>query len=215
MLPLQFKSDQGLKVLCLGAHCDDIEIGCGGSLLKLFRDYSDCICHWIVFTATTDRAQEARSSADYFLENCSSREVSVLDFPDTLLPQYVQDIKIYFEGIKSEFEPDIIFTHYRDDRHQDHRVISDITWNTFRNHLILEYEIPKYDGDLGQPNFFTHLDGDLAIQKVNGILEYFKSQKNKHWFEADTFLSLMRIRGLECANQEKYAEAFYARKLSI
>ena len=212
---IELSLDRVKNVLCLGAHADDIEIGCGGTLLKLARDHPDVHVWWVVFSAEGVRAREARASAKAFLGGTHRSKVVVKGFKGSFFPFQGERIKEYFEDIKAAFRPDVVFTHYRDDRHQDHRVLSDLTWNTFRDHLILEYEIPKYDGDLGVPNLFVPLDGDLGRQKVESVCRFFKSQATKHWFSEDTFLSLMRLRGIECASATKYAEAFFCRKLIV
>ena len=211
-LQLDVDKEKGLNILCLGAHCDDIEIGCGGTLLKLIDQYPIGHLKWVVFASNETRKQEAIASAEAFLEGVESKEIVVLSFRDAFLSFSALEIKEYFESIKKAFDPDLVFTHYRDDRHQDHRLISDLSWNTFRSHLILEYEIPKYDGDLGTPNSFCQLTAAQAEKKAAILLEYFVSQKNKHWFDKDTFLSLMRIRGMESANTNRYSEAFHVRK---
>jgi LmbE family N-acetylglucosaminyl deacetylase len=215
MLKVRFSADAPLRVLCLGAHCDDIEIGCGGTILRLAQDYPRLSCHWVVFSSNPQRAREAAKSANLFLEQAAEQHVAILDFRDGFLPFVGAQVKESFEQLKRDFAPDLIFTHYRDDRHQDHRLISDLTWNTFRDHLILEYEIPKYDGDLGTPGCFVHLDESICQRKIQYLLESFETQANKHWFTEDTFRALMRIRGLESAAPTRYAEAFYSRKLVI
>ncbi len=212
-LHFNFDKDKGLKLLFFGAHCDDIEIGCGGTILKIINQYKISEIKWVVFASNEDRKKEAIIGANYFLDKVQHKEIIVLDYKDAFLNQSAFDIKEYFESLKKKFDPDIVFTHYRHDRHQDHRLISDLTWNTFRNHLVLEYEIPKYDGDLGQPNFFFKLTEKEASQKVKFIIDSYSSQAQKHWFDEETFLSLMRIRGLESANTAKYSEAFFSRKV--
>jgi LmbE family N-acetylglucosaminyl deacetylase len=201
------------KILCLGAHCDDIEIGCGGTVLKLIESYKNIRFYWVIFSSNEERAQEAIASANLFLKEAQSKTIIVKIFRDGFLPFHGIEVKECFEQLKQEFSPDLILTHYRQDLHQDHRLISDLTWNTFRNHLILEYEIPKYDGDLGIPNFFVHLDESLCRRKIQYILDTFKTQANKQWFAEDTFRSLLRIRGIESNAPNKYAEAFYCRKI--
>ena len=214
MIPLQFDEtkEKGLNILCLGAHCDDIEIGCGGALLKIIENYPIQYLKWVVFASNEVRKQEAIASAENFLAEVENKDIVVLDHRDAFLSFSALEIKEYFESIKKDIDPHLIFTHYRDDRHQDHRVISDLSWNTFRNHLILEYEIPKYDGDLGIPNSFCTLNDAQAGRKVDILLDCFESQRGKHWFDRETFFSLMRIRGMECAHQGKFAEAFHVRK---
>jgi LmbE family N-acetylglucosaminyl deacetylase len=215
MMKISFdKTDKSeYKILCLGAHCDDIEIGCAGTILKLIENYQNIILYWVVFCSDEQREQEAYASANLFLKEIQTKKVIIKNFRDGFLPFQGVEVKEFFEQLKREFSPDIIFTHYRDDRHQDHRLISDLTWNTFRNHLILEYEIPKYDGDLGIPNFFVHLDEALCRRKIQYIQEAFLSQSNKQWFTEETFRSILRIRGIESNSLSKYAEAFYSRKM--
>jgi LmbE family N-acetylglucosaminyl deacetylase len=211
MIPLAFKKVN--SVLCLGAHADDIEIGCGGTILKLLGDHPQLDVSWIVFSAKAGRRREARGSAQAFLNGSGHHRVTVKAFKDAFFPAQSEAIKRCFEALKKQIQPDLIFTHYRDDRHQDHRVLSDLAWNTFRDHVILEYEVPKYDGDLGNPNFYVGLDEGLCQRKVKHLCTFFQTQSNKHWFSADTFTSLMRLRGIECASKTRYAEAFYCRKL--
>ena len=213
MMGFKFGNDKPLKILCLGAHCDDIEIGAGGTLLKIFDNYSINAVKWVVFASTEIRKKEATNSAQLFLDKIDKADIIVKDYRDGFLPFLATEIKEFFEEIKREFVPDVIFTHYRNDRHQDHRLVSDLTWNTWRNHTILEYEIPKYDGDLGIPNFYVPLE-EKYVEKRNQILmEAFESQASKHWFDDDTFKALPRLRGMESACQ--YAEAFYGRKISL
>ena len=200
------------RILCLGAHSDDIEIGAGGTLLQLAEQVSDLEICWVVFSAPGSRADEAKQSAEDFLGKVARKQVRIGSFRESYFPSEWPAIKEWFEEIK-KFEPDIVFTHYRDDRHQDHRVLSDLAWNTFRNHLILEYEILKYDGDLGQPNVFAPVSGQLSARKIELLLKHFKTQATKHWFTGDTFAAMHRIRGIECASPTGLAEAFYCRKL--
>lgn len=208
-------ADRLLTVLCLGAHADDIEIGCGGTILKMLRERSDIEIYWYVFGARDQRAQEAVESADLFLEGAKKKKIEVRGFRDGFFPYQGAEIKELFEGMKKEVNPDIIFTHYREDLHQDHRVISELTWNTFRDHWVLEYEIPKYDGDLGSPNLFVYLDETTCKAKIQHIVNVFKTQKQKHWFTEDVFWGLLRLRGFECVSTGKYAEAYYCRKTII
>lgn len=200
------------RVLALGAHADDIEIGCGGTLLRLVAEHRRLDIRWVVFCATPQREAEARASAQAFLEGAESAKVVVRDYRDGFLPYSGAAVKDEFEAMKHEFSPDLIFTHYRQDRHQDHRLISDLTWNTWRDHFILEYEIPKYDGDFGSPNFFAVLPGRTLDRKVGLLMEHFGSQAHKPWFTPDLFRSVARIRGMESAAEEGLAEGFYGRK---
>lgn len=210
-LKLCLPTDSPCRVLCLGAHSDDIEIGCGGTILALLDRYKNVSVRWIVFGATSERAVEANDSAHVFLSLAQERVVEVKGYRDGFFPFLGGQIKDEFEALKP-FQPDLVLTHYRDDRHQDHRLISDLTWNTFRNHLILEYEIPKYDGDLGSPNVFMPLEQSICTQKIQYILESFKSQQARQWFDAETFLAILRLRGMEANSPTRYAEAFYCRK---
>jgi LmbE family N-acetylglucosaminyl deacetylase len=201
------------KVLCLGAHSDDIEIGVGGTLLKLAQESPGLEVWWVVFSAPGQRAGEAQKSADEFLSGVERKQVKIGSFRESYFPSEWPAIKNWFEEIKSKFDPEIVWTHYREDRHQDHRVLSDLAWNTFRNHLILEYEILKYDGDLGSPNLFVPLSEQFCNRKIDLLLKHFQTQKTKHWFTSDTFEAMLRIRGIECASATGRAEAFYCRKL--
>ena len=201
-----------LRVLCLGAHCDDIEIGCGGTILKLMAGRRKLEVHWVVFSSDERRKQEAVNSANAFLADIPIRRVSVHALRDGFFPYIGVELKEQFEQLKSEFSPDLILTHYRHDLHQDHRLVSELTWNTFRNHLILEYEIPKYDGDFGSPNFFVPLDETTCRRKIDTILGAYQSQSGKQWFSRELFLSVLRLRGMEAHASDGYAEGFYCRK---
>jgi LmbE family N-acetylglucosaminyl deacetylase len=203
-----------LKILCLGAHSDDVEIGCGGTILRLARQYPNCVFHWVVFNAIGPRAQEAQRAAELFTGQNTLHGPILKTFLDGFMPFVGGEVKAVFEELKS-VSPDLIFTHNRQDAHQDHRLLAELTWNTFRDHLILEYEIPKYDGDLGRPGLFVPLERELCDKKVQYIMDTFETQQTKKWFQADTFLSLMRLRGVECNSPSGYAEAFYTRKLML
>jgi LmbE family N-acetylglucosaminyl deacetylase len=216
MLEINFNRDRNsaYRILCLGAHSDDIEIGCGGTILRLIEAYPESRVDWVVLGANQEqRVIEAQQSANDFLSQTSNKSIVVKGFRDSFFPFIGAEIKEYFEKLKKEVAPDIIFTHCRHDLHQDHRLVCELTWNTFRNHLILEYEIPKYDGDLGSPNFFVHLNETTCQRKIKTILEHFKTQENRHWFTEETFLGLMRLRGIESRAPEGYAEGFYGRKI--
>jgi LmbE family N-acetylglucosaminyl deacetylase len=218
MLQLGLPQDPAtpLKLLCLGAHSDDIEIGCGATILKLLSTRSNVDVVWVVFSASPEREHEARASAALFLQHAKlQKRVMVMKFRDGFFPYQGTEIKEFFEQLKNEVDPDLIFTHYRDDRHQDHRTISDLTWNTWRRHLILEYEVPKYDGDLGTPNCFVPIDRQLCDRKIRYIRDVFQSEAHKAWLTEDTFQALLRLRGVECAAPDRYAEAFYCRKLVL
>jgi len=215
LLPLipNLPAGRPLSVLCLGAHSDDIEIGCGGTILRVLEANPGTEVEWVVFSAVGPRAAEAANSASLFLLNAARQAIVLNEFRDGFFPYEGADIKQFFEELKRKVSPDLILTHYRQDLHQDHRVISDLTWNTFRNHMILEYEIPKFDGDFGAPNVFVHLDADLCRRKVDYISRCFASQSSKPWFSEDTFYANLRLRGLESNSPSKYAEGFYGRKL--
>jgi LmbE family N-acetylglucosaminyl deacetylase len=203
--------DGPLRVLALGAHADDIEIGCGGTLLRLAAQRRLDV-DWVVFCATPERAAEARASASAFLAGAARSRVVVHDHRDGFLPYSGAAVKERFESLKREIAPDVILTHHRDDRHQDHRLVSELTWNTWRDHLVLEYEIPKYDGDLGSPNVFSPLAPEVVSRKVELLMRHFPSQAGKHWFTPDLLAAVTRIRGMECAAAGGFAEAFYCRK---
>jgi LmbE family N-acetylglucosaminyl deacetylase len=217
MIDLRLNGGVGrqLRVLCLGCHSDDIEIGCGGTILKLARQYPQCRFDWVVFTGNGARREEALRAAGLFAGSALARPPILKDFRDGFLPFSGAAVKDVFEGLKGDLSPDLIFTHNRRDAHQDHRLIAELTWNTFRDHFILEYEIPKYDGDLGQPSVFVPLETDVYQTKVRYVMEAFQSQRQKHWFREETFLGLMRLRGMECNAPSGYAEAFYCRKLTL
>lgn len=204
-----------LRVLCLGAHSDDIEIGCGGTVLQLAARYPGCEFHWVVFSAIGVRQAEAQRAASLFVDPNNLKSPLLKNFPDGFMPFVGAEVKMVFEGLKQAVTPELIFTHTQKDAHQDHRLISELTWNTFRDHLILEYEIPKYDGDLGQPNLFVPLESEQSQKKVGYIMDAFHSQQSKPWFQPDTFLSLLRLRGMECNSPSGHAEAFYCRKLVL
>lgn len=214
-LKLDGGTNNALQILALGCHSDDIEIGCGGAILRLGVEHPDCVFHWVVFSAIGVRAAEARHAAAQFVDPLRLKGPVLKTFPDGFMPFVGADIKPVFEELKRAVSPDLIFTHNRRDAHQDHRLISELTWNTFRNHLILEYEIPKYDGDMGQPSVFLPISLEMCEKKVRLIMDTFRSQCDKHWFQRETFLSLMRLRGMECNSPSGYAEAFYGRKLVL
>jgi LmbE family N-acetylglucosaminyl deacetylase len=201
-----------MRVLCLGAHADDIEIGCGGLLLRLIRAARHVEIDWVVFSASARRERETRQSAGLFLKGASKRRVRVEHFRDGFFPYQGARIKPVFERLKKTLEPDLVLTHCAQDRHQDHRLLSELTWNTFRDHWILEYEIPKFDGDLGTPGCFVPLDRATCRLKVQYLMGAFGSQRDKPWFTDETFTGLMRLRGMECRAPGGYAEAFYSRK---
>ena len=202
-------------VLALGSHSDDIELGCGGTLLHLAERYPELNVVWVVLSATPARAAEARESADEFLAGISSRRVIVEDFRDGFFPYEGGAIKEFFEWLKSQVDPDIVLTHRRADSHQDHRFVCELTWNTFRDNMILEYEIPKYDGELSSPNLYLPVGREVAERKVRTILRCFESQRSRHWFTEDLFMAMMRLRGMEANSATQLAEAFTCRKLTV
>jgi LmbE family N-acetylglucosaminyl deacetylase len=213
MLKFKFpEKSRRLKVLCLGSHPDDIEIGCGGIILRLV-ERGEVQFYWSVLSGNARRGKEAWEGANAFLESVKLKKIDIQQFRESYFPFVGAHIKDYFEKLKKEFSPDLVLTHHGKDAHQDHRLISDLTWNTFRDHFILEYEVPKYDGDLGTPNFYVHLDESLVQMKIGLISSIFKTQKEKHWFTEETLRSILRIRGIESNSTSKYAEAFYCRKI--
>jgi len=215
MLELAAPRRRALRVLCLGAHSDDIEIGCGGALLTLRAERPDTRIRWVVWSAAANRGKEARRGAARFLGTAAREAVRLHTFRDGFFPAQFEGIKEAFEALARDFSPDLVLTHARDDRHQDHRVVSDLTWNTFRNQLVLEYEIPKWDGDLGRPNFYVPLTRRVAQRKIAHLMRTFASQRSKDWFCEETFLGIMRLRGNECRSQSGVAEAFSARKAVV
>ncbi len=216
MMPLKFSriSNENLQILCIGAHSDDIEIGCGATLLELARTHGKINFQWVVLSAFGERRQEAAKGAELFTAG-ASKQVILKEFRDGFLPYSGEAVKEFFESLKNLANPDLIFTHWHGDAHQDHRLVSELTWNTFRNHLIFEYEIPKYDGDMGRPSAFCPLSASFPEQKVAHLLDAFKSQSSKAWFSRETFLGLMRLRGMESNAPSGYAEAFHVRKFCL
>lgn len=200
------------RVLCLGAHSDDVEIGAGATVLRIRREAPDAEIRWVCFSGNEQRHVEARASAELFLGNAAAKSLILHGFTDTLFPTQHVEIKKQFEALKP-FDPDLVLTHYRDDRHQDHRTISELTWNAFRSHQIWEYEIPKWDGDLIQPNLYVPVEPELLDLKTRHLMAAFGSQRSKHWFDDETFRGLARLRGLE--SNARYAEAFVARKFVV
>jgi LmbE family N-acetylglucosaminyl deacetylase len=203
------------RVLVIGCHADDIEIGCGGTLLTLARSNPELEVDWVVLAAPGERGEEARASAAAFLDGVGKARIEIHDFRDGYLPYLGGDVKDVFEDLKRRVDPQLVLTHAGYDFHQDHRLACELTWNTFRNHLILEYEIPKFDGDLGRPNVFVPLAEDVVEDKLALIERHFPTQSGKHWFDRETFVGLMRLRGVEAASGARYAEAFTARKVVL
>jgi LmbE family N-acetylglucosaminyl deacetylase len=203
------------RILCLGAHSDDIEIGCGGTILQLLAGSDRLEFYWLVLCSNPERAKEAKRSANAFLRGAHKKTVVVKTFRDGFLPYIGAPVKESFEEVKQSFVPDLVFTHFRSDLHQDHRMVCELTWNTFRNHLILEYEVPKYDADLRSPNFFVPLSAAIFRKKIKALMRFFGTQRNKQWFTEDLFEGLMRLRGIEAASPTRYAEAFHCRKVLL
>lgn len=204
-----------LSLLCIGAHCDDIEIGLGGMILSLLRSHLKISIHWCVCSARGKRADEAEASAGSFLKGAYDHKLEFGAFDDSYFPAQSREIKEWLAGIRSRCTPDIVFTHARNDAHQDHRQVNEITWNLFRDHLILEYEIPKWDGDIHQPNIYFPLSREAIDRKASLLMEHFGTQRSKDWFDAETFKGLARLRGMECRAPERYAEAFALRKAQL
>lgn len=214
-LNLGFGANSPATILCLGAHSDDIEIGCGGTILRLAKEYPLVRFVWVVFSGQGTRTAEAQQAANLFAGPKIVGQPRVEGFKDGFMPFSGAEIKSVFEELKQTVSPDVVFTHNRKDSHQDHRLLAELTWNTFRDHLILEYEIPKYDGDLGQPSAFVALDSEVCEEKIKNIMTAFPSQHGKKWFQPELFRSLMRLRGMECNAPSGYAEAFYCRKFVL
>jgi LmbE family N-acetylglucosaminyl deacetylase len=216
MMPVRLPdASHPLRVLCLGAHSDDIEIGAGGTLLAWMAQGRWLDITWCVLSGAGSREDEARNSALDFLSGTTGARVDVQKFKDGFFPTQSEEIKGWFETLKGKLEPDVILTHRRDDAHQDHRETCRHTWNTFRDCLILEYEIPKWDGDIGQPNLYVPLPASILDRKIALLLRHFGSQRSKHWFDDETFRGLARLRGMECRAPERYAEGFFARKVML
>lgn len=204
-----------LSVLCLGAHSDDIEIGAGGTLLSWLDQGVRLDVQWCVLSGAGEREREAEASACDFLQAAEKRRIEVLNFRDGFFPEQGDQIKLWFEALKERVNPDVIISHRQDDAHQDHRQVARLVWNTFRDHLILEYEVPKWDGDMARPNMYMPVPAHVVQRKVDLLLTHFGTQRSKRWFDAETFFGLARLRGMECRAHERYAEGFIARKLSL
>jgi LmbE family N-acetylglucosaminyl deacetylase len=215
MLTASLDLGRAARVLAIGCHADDVEIGCGGTLLALIEARPELDVTWLVLGAAGERAAEARASAAAFLAAAASSKVIVEGFRDGFFPYLGPTVKERFEELKGEVSPDLILTHAGIDLHQDHRLVSELTWNTFRDHAILEYEVPKWDADLAAPNVYVPLSDEIVARKVELLLEHFPSQRDKHWFTDDLFRSLMRLRGMEANSPSRYAEAFRCRKLVL
>lgn len=217
MLPLTMPEPAGdaLEILCVGAHCDDIEIGCGGAVLRLVEQFPSACFRWVVLSSDDERAAEGQRAAEHFLAGAAKQDIRIERYRESYFPWVGAEIKDHLEELRAEIDPDVIFTHHRGDRHQDHRLVGELTWNTWRDHLILEYEIPKYDGDLGSPNLFIALDESTVRRKVDGVIDHFPSQRRRAWFDADTFRALLRLRGIEANAPSRFAEGFHAPKVVL
>jgi LmbE family N-acetylglucosaminyl deacetylase len=213
-LQLAAPGDQ-LSVLCLGAHSDDIEIGAGATLLSMQERGVRLDVHWCVLSGCGERESEARASACDFLSAAQRSRIEVMSFRDGFFPEQGDAIKSWFEALRERVDPDLILTHQKGDAHQDHRQVCRLTWNTFRDHCILEYEIPKWDGDMGQPNLYVPISAGALKRKIDLLIRHFGSQRSKQWFDSETFLGLARLRGMECRAPDRYAEAFFGRKLAM
>jgi LmbE family N-acetylglucosaminyl deacetylase len=204
-----------LSVLCVGAHADDIEIGAGATILGWIKRGVRLEVHWAVLGATGRRREEAHASAKEFLAGTARATIDLAAFKDGFFPYQGAELKAWFESLKERVSPHIILSHWRGDAHQDHREVSQLTWSTFRDHIILEYEIPKWDGDLHQPNVYIPTSRTLMERKAKLLHDHFGTQRSKDWFDARTFMGLARLRGAECRAPEGFAEAFYGRKLAL
>lgn len=215
MLALTFAigARSAVEVLCIGAHCDDIEIGCGGTIIAIQKRYPRCKVHVLVMTSTPQRKAEAAAAVKALIRQTARGEVRICSLPDGLLPAHLPEVKCEFERIKKVIRPDLVLTHHALDRHQDHSLISHATWQTFRDHMIWEYEVPKFDGDLVTPNMYVPLSSALAARKISLVMRAFPSQRGKRWFNSENLGAIMRLRGLESRSGSGYAEAFHCRKL--
>ncbi len=214
-LTLGLEAQSARRILCVGAHCDDIEIGCGASVVALQNRAEQVIVDWVVLSGTVERRRETEAALQTLVRPANRGELLFGDFPDGRFPAAYGAIKDFCESLKSRPAPDLILCHERDDRHQDHRIVNEMVWNTFRDHMVLEYEIPKWDGGLGQPNVYIPVEAEAADAKVDALLASYPSQSGRDWFTRDTFMALLRLRGLECRSPSGYAEAFYGRKLTF
>jgi LmbE family N-acetylglucosaminyl deacetylase len=212
-LIVDLPKEQPLRVLCVGAHCDDIEIGCGATLHALQSRGQKPVIDWVVLSGTKERRKETERAMHMLVRPRSRGKLQFGNFPDGRFPAAYAEIKSLCESLKNKPHPDLILCHERDDRHQDHRVVNEMIWSTFRDHLVLEYEVPKWDGGLGQPNIYVPVDAKDADAKVDALMKSYPSQAGRHWYTRDTFMAILRLRGLECRSPSGYAEAFHGRKL--
>lgn len=203
------------RILCIGAHCDDIEIGCGGTLLHMQASGQKPIIDWIVLTGEEARQTESRSAMELLVNPTCRGDLLFGGFPDSRLPTVYGAVKEFFSSLRGRPRPDMIFCHYRDDAHQDHRLVSEVVWGAYRDHLVLEYEIVKWDGDLGRPNAYVPLEREILDRKLEVLMGVYGSQRGKDWFTEDTFLAMSRLRGVECRSPSGHAEAFHVRKFVL
>ena len=202
--------DEPLRVVCLGAHADDIEIGAGGTILRLLDERPNTHVTHVVFSADAIRADEARAAARQLLA-AAEADIHVLGHRDGFFPFEAADIKGFAQAALEGVRPHLVLTHRRDDAHQDHRVIADLAWQTFRGATIAAYEIPKWDGDLDRPNAYVALDDATITRKLALLADHFPTQQAKGWYDDETFRGLARVRGVEAG--VRYAEAFHCTKL--
>lgn len=170
---------------------------------------------WAVMSAAGERATEAGRSAKALLRRAVSLQLHMGDLPDSQFPAEFARAKQFMNDVRDSCQPDLVFTHWLDDRHQDHRLVGELTWQTWRDHLILEYDVPKFEGDLFCPNAFVPLSRSVAQRKSNHLMRYFGSQRAKYWFTSDTFMALSRLRGVACRSESGYAEGFNVRKILL
>lgn len=208
-------TDRPARLLCIGAHSDDLEIGCGATVLTWLAAWPAIEVTWVVLSASGERRLEASRSAQALLQPAASVRIELAEFRDGYLPSQQADVKQFFEALKGSTDPDLILTHFLGDRHQDHRLAAELTWNTWRDHLVCEYEIAKFEGDLGQPNLYVPVSAESVTKKTGHLEQHFGSQRSRSWFRTENFEALMRIRGLECRSPTGFAEAFHARKLIV
>lgn len=214
-LTVDSKKRGPLRILCLGAHCDDIDLGCGGTLLALLQRYRSVHVTWVTFSAQGEREREFKASARQFLRRAARTDIVSHAFRDGYFPHHFAQIKEAFEALKRLPDPDLVFTHHRIEHHQDHRIVAELTWNTFRNHMILEYEIPKYEGGLTTPTVYVGLAPELVRRKVDILMKCYETQRAKRWFTPDTFRGLMRLRGIESGSRSGWAEGFHVSKILL
>jgi LmbE family N-acetylglucosaminyl deacetylase len=199
-------------VVALAAHPDDLEIAAGGLLLTLAAAAPGVRVHYVLFTGSPDRQQEARAAGPAFLPG-AQLSMATHDLPDGRLPAYWGGAKEIAEEAARELPAELVLAPARDDAHQDHRTVAELATTAFRDALVLHYEIPKWDGDVGRPNLYLPLAEPTARRKVELLHTCFPSQKDRDWWDDEVFLSLARLRGMEC--RARYAEAFVCHKAAL